>query len=279
MMNLYTVLKTGNASRRLTMVSGLFVLLTMLFVQPALADEPATGAEKCVECHQSETEAWQASSHANAPDMIGATCEDCHGKFKESHPDSAIMRLNIGPEVCAECHKQVLGAWEQSKHAENNVQCSGCHLSHSQEFRLTDDRLCDACHKERLADIEHTTHDLNGVVCIDCHVEPHISSAASENTEVANHDYTQVLVDNCIECHQGDVHTGLPNTQAADIHVVEMAERVPDLTNRLETAEQENKSLLIMTPVAMGIGIGLGGVLGIIFMLVVGSLNRRRGEQ
>jgi hypothetical protein len=49
-----------------------------------------------------------------------------------------------------------------------------------------------------------------------------------------------------------------------------------DLTAKLQIAEQLNKSLQTMSFVYLGLGIGLGGIIGIIFMQVLGFLNQGR---
>ncbi len=299
--------------RQSAIIGCLILLFSLIFSATALADAPADeAAGQCIDCHPDETAAWQASPHAEALNHgDSADCQTCHGDYANvdhENPENCRMELKIDSAACSECHETTYTEWQNTTHSDAGVECIGCHQSHSQQFRLTDENQCSTCHRERQADMTHTAHGAEGVTCIDCHLSSTMSGETAElepdialinnrtgqfdiafvsnglqsdgPRPVPSHDFTQVTADNCIECHQGDVHTGLPNsTQIADVHVVEMAERVPDLTAKLETAQQENKSLLIMTPVSLGIGIGLGGVLGIIFMLIVGSLNRRRGEQ
>ena len=54
----------------------------------------------CATCHtQAETD-WQASPHAKA----GATCESCHGAYKEGHPTGETMTLPMESETCQTCH-------------------------------------------------------------------------------------------------------------------------------------------------------------------------------
>jgi hypothetical protein len=96
---------------------------------------------------------------------------------------------------------------------------------------------------------------------------------------VPDHDFTGVSSEDCIRCHGQDVHTLLPaSDQIADAHVVALAESVPDLTARLEAVEESNRTLQIMAPVSLGIGLGIGAVLGIAFMVVVGYINQRRDK-
>jgi hypothetical protein len=49
--------------------------------------------------------------------------------------------------------------------------------------------------------------------------------------------------------------------------------------SELEAAEQANKSLKVMTLVSLGLGLGIGGMLGVVFMLVVGYVSQGRAKQ
>jgi hypothetical protein len=48
-----------------------------------------------------------------------------------------------------------------------------------------------------------------------------------------------------------------------------------NLAAKLDDAQQTNKSLMTMAPVSLGLGMGIGGMLGIVFMLVIGYINQR----
>jgi hypothetical protein len=276
---------------QLLLVGCFLILLLLILPGVALAAPPApAGAEPCAECHEPETTAWQDSSHAKAGNSengaVGATCEDCHGTYVEGHPGEGVMRLAIDSSGCEDCHADTFTQWQNTVHAQAGVQCIGCHLSHSQEFRLTDEALCGSCHRERLDDFSHTAHGLAHVACTDCHA----SSASGGDLELASisvsqsmmapdHDFTHVSSEDCIRCHGQDAHTLLPaHDQIADAQVVALAESVPDLTARLEAVEESNKTLQIMAPVSLGIGLGIGAVLGIAFMVVVGYISQRRDK-
>ena len=276
--------------RQLILLGALTTLLVFILPMAALAGPPApAGAEPCAECHQEETTAWQDSPHAKAAnngDTIGATCEGCHGAYVDGHPGEGTMRLAVDSSVCQDCHLDTFNQWHGSIHAQAGVQCIGCHLSHSQQFRLTDEALCGSCHRERLEDFKHTAHGLANVTCIDCHLSSaanveltNLSADAGQTMTAPRHDFTTVSSEDCISCHGHDVHTLLPAPdQIVDAKVVAMAESVPELTAKLEAAEQTNQMYQIMTPVSLGIGIGIGGVLGIAFMLVIGYINQRRAK-
>ena len=267
---------------RLLLISGLIVLLSLIAPVTASAAPPVpAGAEKCVECHEAETDAWQNSPHARAGDdaegALGATCEACHGLYVEDHPQTGVMQLRVDSSACEDCHTGTVGQWQNSIHAEAGVQCIGCHQSHSQEFRLSDDELCASCHRDRLA----TTHGQADVSCIECHLSstdsheivPVSAGASSQAIPVASHDFTSVLSKDCVSCHGQDVHTD-EAIAVSSVRLPDTPECEPELTAKLKTAEQTNRSLLTMTPVSLGLGLGIGGMLGIIFMLVVGYINQ-----
>jgi hypothetical protein len=275
--------------RRLALSGGLVVLLLMLLPAQLLADGPV-GAEPCAECHQGETDAWQDSPHAKTgvteSGIVGATCEDCHGQYAEGHPEADLMQLKVGSTVCESCHTGTFEQWEHSQHAQAGVQCTSCHLSHSQTFRLTDEALCSACHRDQREHFAYTAHGQAGVACIDCHLSstaPAASASLSQSGQISrtvpapSHDFTAVSLAECMACHGEDIHTWSPKTEAraANAEMLAMAERVPELTAKLETAEQTNKSLLAMTPVSLGLGLGIGGMLGIVAVLVIGHFLRR----
>jgi formate-dependent nitrite reductase cytochrome c552 subunit len=244
------------------------------------------GAEACVECHVEETEAWQDSVHAHAVQgKHGATCEDCHGPYVEDHPEAGLMQLTMDSSVCEDCHASTFHEWEDSIHAQNGVQCIGCHLSHSQEFRVSDDRLCASCHRDRL----NTVHGSSDVSCIDCH----LSSASATNVsfvsggesgqagesvhsiQAASHDFTGVVAKDCVGCHGEDVHQQNVS-QASPLGTLECE---PEIIAKLENAEQTNRSLMTITPASLGLGMGIGGMLGVITMLVIGYISQGMKKQ
>jgi hypothetical protein len=271
----------GRIFRLFTLVGCL--LLVFVVLPSATKAGPPVGAETCAECHVEETEAWQVSPHANAVDdqahQLGATCEDCHGPYVEDHPEAGLMQLTMDSSVCVDCHTQTFGQWENSMHAQADVQCIGCHLSHSQEARLTDQTLCASCHRSRV----DTAHTQAGVDCIECH----LSSAAATNvsfnrtgqeaiTEIAaaSHDFTSVLAQDCLNCHGEEVHQNV-SPEILAVSAVNRSECDESLAARLDEAKQTNRSLATMAPVSLGLGLGIGAMLGIIIMLVVGYINQR----
>ena len=320
-----------SAMGRLLLVGLLVVLLGLLLPAAVLAGPPDPGyqgPEKCAECHSPEAEAWQDSPHAQAMADIdesehmacgegieteecsclgchttdfdpiegtyayeGVSCEACHGAYVEGHPKDGVMHLDVDSSICSDCHVETYGQWQDSLHGQAGVQCIGCHLSHSQDFRLTDEALCGACHRDRLEDFAHTAHENSEVGCTDCHLS---SATAHETSALASadqsigrpvapsHSFTVVSSQACVSCHGQTIHEVVPRddlTQAANVRLLAMADRAPELATQLEAAEQTNKSLRVMTLVSLGLGIGIGGMMGIIFMLVIGYVVQGRAKQ
>jgi hypothetical protein len=321
----------GNAIVRLLLVGFLIVLLGILLPATVLAGPPHPGyqgPEKCAECHSAEAEAWQNSPHAQAMADIdesehvacgedaeteecsclgchttdfdpiertyaygGVSCEACHGPYVEGHPKDGVMHLDVDSSICSDCHGETHNQWQDSLHAQAGVQCIGCHLSHSQDFRLTDEALCGACHRDRLEDFAHTAHESSEVGCTDCHLSSgtaHETAALVSADEsigppaAPSHSFAVVSSQACVGCHGQTIHEVVPRddlTQAANVQLLAMADRAPELAAQLEAVEQANKSLRVMTLVSLGLGIGIGGMLGIIFMLVVGYVVQGRAKQ
>lgn len=262
---------------RLCYLSGLggslLLLLYLLLPSVALAQSPET----CADCHETEIDAWQNSLHAGTADS-SVTCESCHGPYVEDHPQKGVMQLGVDSTVCRDCHDETHRQWQHSSHGQANVQCISCHLSHSQEFRLTDEALCQSCHREELNDFAHTTHAASQLPCTDCH----LSSASRELTGQAqvaaaagggtppNHSFI-VLSKACIDCHEQEAE------QSAFIPVnrqIPPDAQIPELKAELKSAEQANQSLKGMSVATLGMGLGIGGMLGIIFVLIAGRLSQ-----
>ncbi|GAB4540460.1 MAG: hypothetical protein Kow0063_30260 [Anaerolineae bacterium] len=330
------VLSRAGAARRLFPVIVLIVLSGLLLPATALAEPPEPGyqgPEKCAECHSAETEAWQDSPHAQAMkdvdesvllacnggagvakcsclachttdfnpvartyEYAGVSCEACHGPYVEGHPRDGVMRMDVDSSICRDCHVTTYEQWQSSPHAQADVQCIGCHLSHSQDFRLTDEALCGACHRDQLKDFAHTAHESAQVGCTDCHLSStpaHSTEALATEalasadlsvgppTSLPSHSFSAVSSQACVNCHGQTIHKVPPRdpgTQATTLRLLAMADRAPELAAQLESAEQANKTLRVMTLVSLGLGMGIGGMMGIVFMLAVGYVLQGRAK-
>ena len=334
MLNPYAIHHDRSSTTKKLSIAFLVVLLGLSLPMTVFAGPPEPGyqgPEKCAECHSAETEAWQGSPHAQAMSDIdesvqlacseemdivecscltchttdfnptestyvyeGVSCEACHGPYVEGHPKDGVMHLDVDSSVCSDCHVDTYAEWQDSLHAQAGVQCIGCHLSHSQDFRLTDEALCGTCHRDQLEDFAHTSHQSSEVGCTDCH----LPSAHANETEALlasadqsighsmappSHSFTVVSSQACVGCHGQTIHEVVPGdeltTQTANVRLLAMADRVPELAAQLKATEQANKSLRVMTLVSLGLGLGIGGMLGIIFMLVVGYVAQGRTKR
>ncbi len=306
------------------------VLLALCLPWVALAAPPTpgdTGPEQCAECHSVEMDAWQNSPHARAMASLdqlrdaapneegedyknclrchstefdpvagtfmhkGVTCEACHGSYVEDHPKNGVMLLDNGSSVCSDCHIETYEQWLDSPHAQVGVQCIGCHLPHSQDFRLTDDALCGACHRYQLEDFAHTVHN-GDINCTDCHLSratpDEASAVASADVSVGgnsapSHRFTAVSSQACVGCHGETTHNqGLDNVSTqttANAQLSTMIDPTPELEVQLESARQANRSLKVMIAINLGLGLGIGGILGVVFMLGVSWVDRRIERQ
>lgn len=278
--------------RSIVLLSCLVVLVGLVLPMAAFAEPPLpVGAEKCAGCHSEETVAWLDSPHAKAAnnDLPGATCEACHGSYVEGHAREGIMQLTVDSSGCADCHTNTFEQWTGTTHAQAGVQCIGCHQSHSQELRLTDERLCVSCHRDRTEDFFHTAHYAAQVNCTNCHLDTSALSAApptppeggtsaeasgTPSIPAPSHDFTAISSQVCITCHKQDVYATSDRVNREQL--LAMVNQVPVLSAQLDHVRQTNESLETMTFVSLGLGIAVGGMLGIIFTLIVGYIGQRR---
>lgn len=260
---------------------GSCLLLLLWLVLPAVVlaqspDLPAGDTQQCIECHEDETATWQDSPHATG----AVQCEACHGAYVKDHPKDGIMQLGVDSASCQECHAETYEQWQDSAHGEANVQCISCHLPHSQEFRLTDEALCETCHRHQLNDFAHATHTGAELACTDCH----LSMASRDLTGSAdltavtgggdppNHSFV-VTSQTCIDCHERAPAKSVFHTSKLE---PKDSDQAPELLAKLKAAEQANLALKGMSVAGLGAGLGIGGMLGIVFVFVAGRLHQRR---
>jgi formate-dependent nitrite reductase cytochrome c552 subunit len=262
--------KSTLPARRWLPLSCLALLLCLLLPAIVLADSPP-----CAKCHEDETVAWQDSPHADA--AAGAvTCEDCHGAYVKDHPETGIMQLGVDSASCQKCHSETHQQWQASSHGQANVQCISCHLSHSQQFRLTDEALCQSCHHTQLNDFAHNTHAGADLTCTDCHLStppPDAADPASAAETAPNHSF-EVTSQACIDCHEQEA------SQAAFRPVNRPnppdEQRLTVLTGKLDSIEQSNQWLKGLSVAGLGLGLGIGGMLGIVFVMIAGRFSQGR---
>jgi hypothetical protein len=244
--------------------------------------KPTADDSECLSCH---TTHYDVAAHTY--EHSGVTCEACHGEYVQGHPQTGVMNLKVDSSTCQDCHNTTYGEWQTEAHAQVGVQCISCHQPHSQTTRLDDAALCASCHQERTTIFEHTAHSVSGMTCVDCHLPLHSEGASSVSSgttvlvsgrSAPDHSF-KPAAESCVGCHASNVHQQVVNEKAVQIGattLVNMTERTQTLARELDDAKRENRSLQAMTVVSLGFGLGLGGVLGIIFMLVIGYLAREK---
>ena len=279
---------------RLLLVCCLVVLVGLVLPALAWAEPPRsgpgnTGSEKCAECHPKEMETWHNSPHATVKTVsgsVGVTCEDCHGTYVEGHPQKGLMQLSTDSSVCKDCHAKTYEKWSVSSHGRLNVQCISCHVAHSQGLRLTDNALCTACHQSPPTDVAHTAHSQAGVVCVSCHVSsasaPAATAAAPAADAASGHDFMATSSQPCVNCH--DRMPSRPTAdpageRAASLTSAAMASQPTEPVTTAKTQEQPAQILQIMPFVTLGLGMGIGGILGIVFMLTIGYISHGRANK
>lgn len=241
------------------------VLLCLGAGQRVYAQASQPGSEPCIECHLAETQSWQHSPHATQ----SVTCETCHGAYVPDHPDEGVMQLNADSRICMSCHSTTSDEWRQSMHAQNNVLCTSCHVSHSQDTRLSSEVLCGSCHSEQIDDFTHTAHHTEGVTCIDCH------ASVPAGTQGSGHQFTAIDSKACIGCHAQTIHEEASRAgKEAQLQAAQLRTTTEELGAKLESTEQRNRSLMALSAVSLGIGLGIGGVMGIAFALAILYFNR-----
>lgn len=264
----------------------LFPFLLLLVSPSAARAGEYAGADTCGACHSDIYDTWKSSIHANAytspsfkkaweengkkPECLdchttghkagtlefehqGITCESCHGKMDEGHPDTAKMPIPVSSEMCESCHKKTYQEWKISKHGQKGIRCFDCHNVHAQGLRAGGgDSLCGSCHQSRLTDFAHSTHHLEGLNCSTCHMPMYQPRGMSiEGTGAAGHSLS-VGAEVCSRCHEDTVHKGaqLPHlrdkvteinqqmTVAGVDNIFDLNEKVKDREWRLARAQQ-----------------------------------------
>ncbi len=251
---------------KVVMVSALAMLLCVFVAGVAVAAQGQPGSEQCVECHWPETESWQASPHATQK----VTCETCHGPYVPDHPEQGVMQIQADSKICMSCHEDTAAQWRSSQHAQKNVVCTGCHVSHSQDTRLSSEILCGSCHTEEIQNFTHTAHHAKGVTCTDCH------SSKPEGDAARGHQFAAIDSKACISCHAQTIHEELGRAnQEAQMQLTTLQTTSEDLATRLDAMNRQNRSLKAISVVSLGVGIGIGAVFGVIFVLGIFYFNRR----
>jgi hypothetical protein len=165
--------------------------------------ERDTSVELCAECHSGPYptyEEWVNSGPAHG----AAECLTCH----DEHTNE--LRFGTSIETCGQCHKSHVDKVLATKHGENGVECSDCHMvevpadfingtpaktGHS--FVLNEQELdCLSCHERPL--FKHDILGEKSYACLSCHGAIHELELRLVNKTVFPIDNSVPL---CAQCH------------------------------------------------------------------------------
>lgn len=269
------------------------IAVTQLPISPS-ANTTYRGAVACVECHQSEYEAWLGTKHARASSeerfrsewaardrsgmclrchttgynaqtgetaLEGISCEGCHGPFKPSHPP-VVMSVDREASDCGECHWTTYNEWQLSVHAQQHVTCVTCHSVHSQVHTMPNGRLpCATCHEERYQAFAHATHASVGASCTTCHMYMPPIRDKTEGRVSTGHTFT-IGPEACASCHRDTIHT---RHEIPDLiqEISELRAGTPTgSVERLEGLEDQVNRLRHTATRNLFVGVAAGGVVG-----------------
>jgi len=107
--------------------------------------------------------------------------------------------MAIAPEVCLECHDDVVSPVNYGKSVHGQNACTSCHVevtsldAHINGDVMPEEPRCIRCHKKETSEHYSSVHKLNEVKCADCHDDIHTHSYWKG-------DKTKVLA-KCTSCH------------------------------------------------------------------------------
>ncbi len=239
--------------------------------------------EACLACHTTGFDSGSGEFMAE-----GVTCEACHGAHKEGHPKAETMQLPMESNTCRLCHLTTFAQWETSQHAANRIDCFDCHQAHTQGLRLgSQEKLCAACHSDEKTRLSHSVHGITGVDCNGCHMTPQagtVNHPTGSTTQISDHTFT-VASDVCVRCHSSSIHstTENPKTTASNAASTALAaelqsQRVAELEQALNAAQQRTTDLRNLAIVAMGLTLGVGGMIGLLLGVGGAVLLARRKQ-
>lgn len=192
------------------------VLLFALPIALAAQQKGYIGSNKCVVCHQEQSDGFASNPHVALSDSARweaqeTACESCHGPALEHVEALDPAKLNLfaasQPDTinrsCLACHANEGGQAGRffSDHMRNDVACTSCHEIHdAPEPKLLSaqtNSLCSSCHPSARAAFNRPfRHKLNegAIDCISCH-DPHGRQPPAQMVRVSGNDGA------CLKCH------------------------------------------------------------------------------
>jgi hypothetical protein len=182
---------------------------------------PVEEALTCLNCHTEED---------NRLDFIALGYTEDQAQALSYFPPTANLGMvdisSTASDECAQCHKEQVHYWMDSKHGQNDVGCVACHKLEGEGTHpdsaysvSLEANLCGGCHLEDYHDwaISQHTDSENGrysIACISCH-ESHAliqliprdgntscDACHQDNTDNAVHSTHTAEGVTCIDCHK-----------------------------------------------------------------------------
>lgn len=141
--------------------------------------------------------------------------------------------------------------------------------------------LCDSCHAGEHQGALHAAHVGRAAQCTDCHLTdaytPDTADGASylmvaDRATPSSHNFAVSSTEACIACHE----MGGGIDQSVDLQAV--IDQSSKLAADLERVENEKRSAQTWAFVALGGGLGIGGLLGMVLVLAVGFVWQGRRQ-
>ncbi|MDH3215863.1 MAG: hypothetical protein OEN01_06160 [Candidatus Krumholzibacteria bacterium] len=177
------------------------------------AQSPARESEVCLDCHEDMRDRLMGTPHLMATtdteDAVVA-CSDCHAGDERHWEEDAEEYPRMNPsklsataamQVCSGCHVQShqQNMQERNAHAQNEINCSGCHEIHVAENAATPHGGYQYAVTQFTGLLKKNEVDL----CLDCHID-----VRGQFAKPYRHPVNDGIV-KCSECHMTlDVASG-----------------------------------------------------------------------
>jgi len=159
----------------------------------------------CVNCHERQTESYNASVHglaAKAGHLDAATCRDCHDSHEilPSNLPASPLHYSHLAETCGACHDQEVKDWTASVHGK------------AMKAGLRDAPTCTDCHSEhKIAGLKTASPEVSAEVCSRCHASERLNTKYKlpgdrvktffESYHGLAAQYGSTVAANCGSCH------------------------------------------------------------------------------
>ncbi len=188
----------------------------------------------CGSCHSTDKFSPAFSIDHNAPDVLAASCDSCHGVTATGKPATTSVYEHIpttedckvchtpgtfstgtfshsGPSFvgsCNSCHNNVIGVGKLLNHiptSPDNQDCADCHVTTSFadvtfDHGTTDTSNCLSCHDGKLSKGKSSGHIATGENCSTCHTTSTFATFAGTFVHNPN-----IVSSDCASCHNSGI--------------------------------------------------------------------------